>query len=67
MVGATARPISRPNAASSVTVSGTDRRAANRMLISTAIDAIHATSATAPVRSRPSQAPAANSAAVSAT
>ena len=67
MVGATASPISRPNAASRATVSDTDRCAANRMLISTANDAIHATIATMPFRSRPSQAPAANSAAVIAT
>ncbi len=67
MVGATARPISRPNAASRATVSSVERRAANRMPIRQAKAAMNATMPTPPVRLWPAQAPSANNAAVAAT
>ena len=68
MVGATARPISSPNAASSPTVSCCcERRAENRMAIRQAKAAMKKTMPIPPVRLRPSQAPSANNAAVAAT
>ena len=67
MVGATASPISRPNTASSPTVSWIELRAANRMPIRQPNAAMNATMPTPPVRLRPSQAPRANNAAVTAT
>ena len=67
MVGATARPISRPNAASRPTVSSVERRAVNRMAIRQAKARMNTTMPTPPVRLRPSQAPSANNAAVAAT
>ena len=67
MVGATASPISRPNAASSPTASWIELRTANRMPIRQPNAAMNAMMPTAPVRLRPSQAPRANSAAVIAT
>jgi hypothetical protein len=66
-VGATARPMSRPNAASSPTVNCAELRAANRMPIRQAKAAMNATMPTPPLRLRPSQAPSANKAAVAAT
>ena len=66
-MGATASPISSPKAASSPMVSCCELRAAKRMPIRQAKAAMNAMMPTTPFRSRPSQAPSANSAAVAAT